>query len=83
MAEAPAGHHRLGDLPYVLIQVTSGAPGGRLTLRVNAGGGIDTMAKVVATVLALVEQVTGASCDEYAEQAAQSLRERGKEVRPQ
>lgn len=73
--------HKLGTAPYVLLEVApSTADPSRLSLRVRSGGGIDTPAKVIAAVLALVEQVTGASCDEYAEQAGRALRERDREA---
>lgn len=85
MADAPAlTPYRLGGAPYVLIEIQPTPGGGEgLTLQLRTGGGIDTPAKIVATVLALVEQITGASCDEYAEQAGRALRDRDKEVRPE
>lgn len=75
--------YRLGGSPYILIEVQPQPVGDGLALRLRTGGGIDTPAKIVATVLALVEQITGASCDEYAEQAGRALRDRDKEVRPE
>lgn len=51
----------------MLIEVDSRSPDGNVSLYIRGRGAINGPGKVVATLLAAVESITGVSCDEYAE----------------
>jgi len=74
----------LGLHPYLLVEVKPGeADHDKVTMRVRCGGGLDSTSKIVATLLTLIEEMTGVDCDDYADRIEQALQGREKGTEPE